>query len=1108
MDNHGVRLLRPEKLEQTPATAPAAPNGETPRQNPTGPTVESYRRLADVFHDVLAEQRIDLVLERIADTVAELIPYDTLTIYEADERKRVLNAVTARDPHIEHILKEAGIPFGEGITGWAVQHGEAALVNNSAHDPRAIPIPGTPEDAHEAFITVPLVTRKSVKGALNIYRIGAGNVFSLEEFELAKRFGDAAALALDNAQVRASLEHQAQTDSLTGLYNHRFFHERVRSELTRATRARDSLVVLMLDIDDFKSVNDIHGHSVGDLILISLADMVAAAVRGSDVVCRIGGEELAVIMPSCEVTDALGFVSRLTQQLAVRTFDPADRITLSIGIAQGPDEAAHPKELVAFAETAMMVAKAEGKNRAVVFGKGSSQRPSGAEHKDRDVRSLAHMKMLQSLAGKLNRLNDVHQIGAAIVNELRTFIDYDVCRVYVVEGDECIAVAANHVLGGQGLEELNHRVGEGITGSATLNARPLLIPNSQECDFACPITEIDHVPQSVVAVPLRYGPRVVGVIVATKLRIGALDGDDLRLLEVLAGHASVAIENAQLYERQRREAGHAKALLEFAQSMLVAPCLDVIGGNAVRMAAQLLGAKQSSLWLFDQDTSDYYVEAHHGYEGDPGLEAEINVRLDKATALQLFQGQEVDGISEPATFHPPALHPPALTPRPIRVTDASSGGLAASATPGVVAALQLPSQPGAGWLMVRHPAVPGWHFTQERLRLLAGVAQQASLAIEKLRLHQQQTAGAERASALLRFSFAMSTSESLDDALAHTVEHTAGILECPKASLWLEDPATGDAVAQAVWGYAPDELTPGTRAGRDLMQRLLLGEGPYVMDPEDSAQLGRPGRWPGDCLAALVPLKLEQGRLGCLIAVAPNNKGFEFSEQRLRLMASIAYQAQIAIAKELGLQGIEESFRSTVEALANALEAKDAYTSSHARSIANIAVEVGEELGLGDEALRNLELGALFHDIGKIGVPSTILSKPGPLSEPERLIIHQHPEIGERILSPVERLGSVCVIVKHCHERYDGMGYPDRLAGDDVPIESRIIFVCDSFHAMTTDRPYRGRMTLEEACDRLRSAAGSQLDPKVVDAFLRVLEDRSTLGRSLKIPGGASPKPS
>src|SRR5207248_5239128 len=121
----------------------------------------------------------------------------------------------------------------------------------------------------EALITVPLIARGAVKGVLSIYRLGVHARFDEEEFELAKRFGDAAALALDNAQARARLELQAQSDSLTGLYNHRFFHERLRSELTRACRARDSVSLLMFDIDEFKRVNDICGHAVGDQILIA-----------------------------------------------------------------------------------------------------------------------------------------------------------------------------------------------------------------------------------------------------------------------------------------------------------------------------------------------------------------------------------------------------------------------------------------------------------------------------------------------------------------------------------------------------------------------------------------------------------------------------------------------------------------------------------------------------------------------------------------------------------------------------------------------------------------------------------------------------------------------
>jgi HD-GYP domain-containing protein (c-di-GMP phosphodiesterase class II) len=184
---------------------------------------------------------------------------------------------------------------------------------------------------------------------------------------------------------------------------------------------------------------------------------------------------------------------------------------------------------------------------------------------------------------------------------------------------------------------------------------------------------------------------------------------------------------------------------------------------------------------------------------------------------------------------------------------------------------------------------------------------------------------------------------------------------------------------------------------------------------------------------------------------------------------------------------------ATVEALANALEAKDEYTSSHARWITDMSLEVGRALGLEGPALKNLELGALFHDIGKIGIPHSILHKPGPLTDGEWEVMKTHPELGARILAPIERLGAVGPIVRHCHERYDGLGYPDGKKGDGVPLEARIIFVCDAFHAMTTDRPYRASLGVEEACRRLIANSGTQFDPAVVDAFISLLRQRPEL---------------
>jgi len=278
-------------------------------------STEPYRRLAEIFHDVLSEESLDALLDRIADTLAELIPYEDVHIYEADDAKRELIPVLARGEWADEVMRER-FAYGEGITGWAVEHREPVLANKAHLDPRVRFVPGTPLDP-EALIAVPLVARGRLKGTLNIYRVGEEASFTEEEFLLATRFGDAAALALDNAHIRARLEHQASTDALTGLYNHRTFHDRLRAELTRASAEHDTVALVLLDLDDFKKVNDVYGHGVGDQVLVQLADVLRGSVRTSDAVCRVGGEEFGVILPSGDVTNAVALAERLGEELGL-----------------------------------------------------------------------------------------------------------------------------------------------------------------------------------------------------------------------------------------------------------------------------------------------------------------------------------------------------------------------------------------------------------------------------------------------------------------------------------------------------------------------------------------------------------------------------------------------------------------------------------------------------------------------------------------------------------------------------------------------------------------------------------------------------------------------
>ena len=191
-------------------------------------------------------------------------------------------------------------------------------------------------------------------------------------------------------------------------------------------------------------------------------------------------------------------------------------------------------------------------------------------------------------------------------------------------------------------------------------------------------------------------------------------------------------------------------------------------------------------------------------------------------------------------------------------------------------------------------------------------------------------------------------------------------------------------------------------------------------------------------------------------------------------------RARMDAALELG-----RAYRGTALLLGDVVEADDAYTGSHSRDVVDLVMTVGPIVGLDAEQMRRLEFGALLHDVGKIEVPKEILNKPGPLTPAERKVIEQHTITGQTMLENVGGvLGEVGLVVRSSHERYDGRGYPDGLIGEQIPVESRIISCCDAFNAMTTDRPYRAALPLEEALDELRAHRGTQFDPAVVDALL------------------------
>ena len=237
----------------------------------------------------------------------------------------------------------------------------------------------------------------------------------------------------------------------------------------------------------------------------------------------------------------------------------------------------------------------------------------------------------------------------------------------------------------------------------------------------------------------------------------------------------------------------------------------------------------------------------------------------------------------------------------------------------------------------------------------------------------------------------------------------------------------------------------------------------------------------------IVPIYVGSELWGA-IDVASSAPG-AFDAVEAKLLQRLADHVGAALRSAGLYEELEQTYVGTASALAAALEAKDDYTHEHALSIARLAVAVGRRLGMDEGSLRDLRYGAIFHDIGKIAIPDAILHKPSELSESERAVMERHPIVGEQILAPVPFLSGVREIVRHDHERWDGRGYPDGLAGEAIPIGARIVLVVDAYHAMTSDRPYRARLPEERAHEQLRSGAGSQFDPAIVDAFLAILDE-------------------
>lgn len=351
-------------------------------------------------------------------------------------------------------------------------------------------------------------------------------------------------------------------------------------------------------------------------------------------------------------------------------------------------------------------------------------------------------------------------------------------------------------------------------------------------------------------------------------------------------------------------------------------------------------------------------------------------------------------------------------------------------------------------------------------------------AEEKIRLERENIKLKEMMS-FYRISEAMGSTLDLNGILAMILDSSMKEFEADLSSLYsvegtkvkLEQKAGREAFDPSIDAQINEHCA-------DVCRETIRTKSPMIFNDPDAEY--SPGEY-GIKSSICQPLLARGEALGALIVVRSKNP-HPFSQGQLTGLGLMAAKAAAAVESSRLYKNLKESYISTVQALANAIEARDRYTRGHTERVYRLSKILAEELGWTETELGDLKMGGILHDIGKIGVPDSILNKPGPLTGDEIEIMKSHPEKGARMIESIPFLSPALPYIKYHHERYDGSGYPYGLKGDEIPLPGRLLAVVDTIDAVTSDRPYRKGRSLQEAIEEIKKNSGKQFHPEIVKA--------------------------
>jgi putative nucleotidyltransferase with HDIG domain len=667
----------------------------------------------------------------------------------------------------------------------------------------------------------------------------------------------------------------------------------------------------------------------------------------------------------------------------------------------------------------------------------------------------SQLNLLAELSHQLEAQLDQPVAAQLAVNTLQRALDCRHVAVYEneIEQREFSILASAGTYRPPGYRQSSS---QGVLGR-TLRLRKTQIANDAQLDTDFVNPQTSQV-KSVFAVPLIHHGHVKAILEVGDDKTDAFSSHDVHLAELIAKELIRAWERSSYHQRLTNliEAGISLSPLLESQTTIK---------EIATIAKETLEARFVFVSLLDQE-GNFSRTAFSGHA--PRLLNSLNQNPVKDTTIQAaLHSYEPFRIRDVRKYrkasHIEIDHPGlrSLLAAPIRLHRLSIGAILAFGKQGEI------------------------FFSENDESLAELLSSQAATAIEATWLYHELRNTLSTTTQLYNLSVKIIQAEELQQAASHIAESALRVANASVAGIVL---FTKERKIETEVEIDENGAHPGLRHPMDLIEQTLESGQIIHMTPDQVSA------------TICFPLQTLSRNYGALWLNIPNIR--EYFSHYASNMQTLANQAVLALERSILLvesqkqaeaiesayEELELTYDRTLAALMSALDARDRETEGHSTRVSDLACLLSAELGLSKLAIKAIDRGSLLHDIGKIGISDTILHKPSPLTREEWRVMRQHPDIGARIIEDIPFLQDTLPIIRYHHERWDGSGYPVGLRGKDIPLHARIFAVADAFDALISDRPYRNRISVDEALTFIKEQSGILFDPEIVSAFERMWE--------------------